>query len=406
MSIFEKSISNANQLIENKIKIVENGIDTKDVNVNKFFAFGKDRSPIRMIIGNKEFTEFNSLRISYSIDSACSAFSFDTIFYPSKGMSNTIKPFGLETVKIEYNDTEIFNGYIEKITTGYSNNGSNLNVQGRSKGGLLVDVDAKKAYYNSNSIVGIAQLNNILFVREPTGENFIAINIDEGENLFGILSKFASQKGMYAIPEFDGGLLFKKIKKLTKTSISIEDGNQNVLRISANFDITKRYYQYIGIKKGVSSKSAFDESINSIRGIKYFRGDDNSGDVSSIASKAKSRMIAESFTLAVSLSTWTLNNNLLQPGIIVKILSPMNMVYTPSDFVIKQIDYTYDINNGYIAEIQFTLPEAYTGENINTNFFGTYQEKDTNLFTKFTKIPDSKDVWDKASKIGQAIDSL
>lgn len=403
MSLID-GINNANIATKNIIGNIENEINTIPAKANKFLNLGKNKSPLKMLVNNKEFTEFNSLRISYSIDSACSAFSFNTIFYPSKGTSNTIKPFGLEEISIKYNNNDIFNGYIEKITTGYSNDGSNLNVQGRSKGGILVDSDIKKASYNTTTIVNLAQLNGFTFVDVDPNENFISLDIDEGENMFGFLSKLASQKGMFAIPKLDGGLLFKKINNLTNTSIKIKDGDQNVLGISANYDITKRFYQYIGIKKNTTPKTVIDNSIPFSRGLKYIRGDDNSSNTLEIAKKAKSKMIAESFTLAVSLSTWTLNKELLQPGLLVNVTSPMNMIYTESSFVIKQIDYTYDISNGYIAEIQLTLPEAYTGNDINPLLFGTYKDKNPLGFTKilsaFTKIPDSKDVYDKAKDLG------
>lgn len=395
MSVLDNTISNANSETLKTLRKVENGIDTKNVKINKFFALGKEKSPINMYVNGKEFTQFNSLRISYSIDSACSAFSFDTIFYPSKGTSNTIKPFGYESVKILYNNKTIFNGYIEKITTGYSNNGSNLNIQGRSLGGILVDSDIKKSYYQTTTLTNLAQLNGFLFLEVNPDERFQAVNIDEGENFFGIISKYASQKGLFAIPKLDGGLLFKKINRLTDTGFKIEDGSQNVLGISANFDITKRFFEYIGIKRNVSPKSIFDSSISTKRGLRYYRGDDLSGNTEEIAKKARSRMISESFTLAVSLSTWTLNDELLLPGILCKIKSPMNMIYNSESFVIKQIDYTYDINNGYLAEIQFTLPEAYTGENINPLFFGTFTEKDRSYREQFFRIPDNKEIYDK-----------
>jgi hypothetical protein len=56
----------------------------------------KKKSPLNIEINGKEFSEFNALRLSYAIDSGCAAFSFDTIFNPSKGLSNDIKPFGNE----------------------------------------------------------------------------------------------------------------------------------------------------------------------------------------------------------------------------------------------------------------------------------------------------------------------
>ena len=394
----DKNINNANTEILSWSNNVNNFVDVIDTETSNFFNLGNKKSPIKMLINNREFTEFNSLRISYSIDSACSAFSFDTIFYPGKGTSNTIAPFQYEEIKIIYNNKTIMNGYIEKIVTAYSNDGSKINIQGRSKSGILIDTDLNKKMYYNVSIKEIALDNSFLFIKNDPIVIYRTVEIDSGENAFSKFSKLALDRGMYAIPNYDGSLLFADITRLTNLNYTIEDGDQNVLGISASYDITTRFAKYIGFDKN-SSVTINDISIDNRRGQKYIRTNDITSDKTKIAKMARSKNIANSFTMAVSLSTWELNKNLLQPGMLINVNSPMNMIYQKSEFVIKQIDYTYDINNGYICEIQLTLPEAYTNNEPNPRFFGTYEEKDTSLFTKFTKIPDSKDVYDSARKI-------
>jgi prophage tail gpP-like protein len=252
-------------------------------------------------------------------------------------------------------------------------------------------------YYNV-SIKEIALDNSFLFVKNEPNEIYKTVEIDSGDNAFSKFSKLALDRGMYAIPNYDGSLLFADITRLTNLNYTIEDGDQNVLGISASYDITTRFAKYIGFDKN-SSVTINDSSIDNRRGQKYIRTNDITSDKTKIAKMARSKNIANSFTMAVSLSTWELNKTLLQPGMLINVNSPMNMIYQKSEFVIKQIDYTYDINNGYICEIQLTLPEAYTNNEPNPRFFGTYEEKEINSFTKFTKIPDSKDVYDSARKI-------
>lgn len=377
---------------------VENGIDLQNVNVNSFLNLGKKQSPLKIYINQEEFTEFNGLRLSYAIDSGCAAFSFDTIFYPSKGLSNYIKPFGNEFVTIEYNNKEIFEGYIEKITTGYSNSGSNINIQGRSRSAILLDTQISGGQSRSSTLVGLSQnFGYAGLVTANPNETYSLFEYDNGDNAFDILTKYASQKGLWAIPKFDGTLSFVKIEKLTNTGISIEDGNQNVLSITASYDVTKRFSEYIGYKKGNNPNRIDDKGVIN-RGKKYLRGNDIVSDLSQVAKLGRSKSIADSMNFSVVLSTWEWNKSLFQPGILIEITSPMNLIYKKSKFCVKQVDYTYDINSGFITELQLALPSVYTLEDPNTDFFQKYPDLELtwkNKIAGYLKIPDSKEAYDK-----------
>lgn len=377
---------------------VENGIDLQDVDVNSFLNLGKKQSPLKIYINNNEFSEFNGLRLSYAIDSGCAAFSFDTIFYPSKGLSNNIKPFGNEIIIIKYNDKEIFNGYIEKITTGYSNSGSNINIQGRSRSAILLDTQIKGGQSRSSTLVGLSQnFGYANLVTANPNETYPLFDYDSGDNAFDILTKYASQKGLWAIPKFDGTLSFVKIEKLTNTGISIEDGNQNVLSITASYDVTKRFSEYIGFKKGVNPTIIQDNGVIN-RGKKYLRGNDIVSDLTQVAKLGRSKSIADSMNFSVILSTWEWNKSLFQPGILIDITSPMNLIYKKSKFCVKQVDYTYDINSGFITELQLALPSVYTLEDPKTDFFQKYPDLGLTLKNKiagYLKIPDSKEAYNK-----------
>lgn len=387
------------EIINNLYNKTENGIfslDAKYSKIEKFLNLTKKQSDISVFINNNKFTEFNSLRITYSIDSACSAFSFNTIFYPNKGTSNTIKPFGNENIEIKYKGNTIFLGKIEKLTPGYGSDGSNLNIQGRSKGGLLVDSDIIPTHkYNTNLKTWVESCGYNFIDFEPN-ETLPLIDYDRGENAFDTISKYASQKGLWAIPKYNGNLLFKKISSLTSEGIKIQDGKQNVLGISASFDVTKRFSNYIGLKKN-SIKELKDLSMPE-RGLKYYRANDIISDLNLVAQKAFSKSISESFSLNTALSTWTYNDKLIQPGMIISVISPMNMIYSKLNLCVKQIDYTYNISDGYVCELQLVLPESYTGESINANLFGTYVEKFIGI-ENFLKIPDSKDIYENIKSL-------
>lgn len=377
---------------------VENGIDLQNVNVNSFLNLGKKQSPLKLYIDGDEFSEFNGLRLSYAIDSGCAAFSFDTIFYPSKGLSNNIKPFGNEKIIIKYNNKVIFNGYIEKITTGYSNSGSNINIQGRSRSAILLDTQISGGQSRSNTLVGLSQnFGYANIVTANPDETYPLFDYDSGDNAFDILTKYASQKGLWAIPKFDGTLSFVKIERLTNTGISIEDGNQNVLSITASYDVTRRNSEYIGFKKGLKPYIIEDKTITE-RGKKYLRGNDIVSDLGQVAKLGRSKAIADSMNFSVVLSTWEWNNSFFQPGILIEITSPMNLIYKKSKFCVKQVDYTYDINSGFITELQLALPSVYTLEDPNTDFFQKYPDLELtwkNKIAGYFKIPDSKEAYDK-----------
>jgi prophage tail gpP-like protein len=351
----------------------------------------KKKSPLNIEINGKEFSEFNALRLSYAIDSGCAAFSFDTIFNPSKGLSNDIKPFGNESIKIIYKGEYVFIGILEKITTGYSNSGSNINIQGRSKSGILLDTQVKGSQLANSTIEGLSQTFGFTEIKEKTKTTFPLFDWNSGDNAFDIISKYAAQKGLWAVPRFDGSLEFINFNKLTDPKISIQDGKENVLSISATYDVTKRFSEYVGYKKA-QQKKIFDNTISN-RGSKYFRADDNNGDLGKVAELGRSKSISESMTFSVVLSTWEWDKKLFQPGILLNVTSPMNLIYKESKFCVKQVDFTYDINSGYITELQLCLPSVFTLENPDLQFFKTFEDlslKDKGLLKQILGIPNNE----------------
>jgi prophage tail gpP-like protein len=351
----------------------------------------KKKSPLYVEINGKEFSEFNALRLSYAIDSGCAAFSFDTIFNPSKGLSNDIKPFGNEPIRIIYKEEYIFNGILEKITTGYSNSGSNINIQGRSKSGILLDTQVKGNQLANSTIEGLSQTFGFTEIKEKTKEIFPLFDWYSGDNAFDIISKYAAQKGLWAVPRFDGSLEFINFNKLTDPKISIQDGKENVLSISATYDVTKRFSEYVGFKKAQQKKIS-DNTITN-RGAKYFRADDNNGDLGKVAQLGRSKSISESMTFSVILSTWEWDKKLFQPGILLNVTSPMNLIYKKSIFCVKQVDFTYDINSGYITELQLCLPSVFTLTDPDLEFFKTFKDlslKDKASLKSILGIPNNE----------------
>ena len=376
---------------EFNLDLIEPEYDALNLNTKK-------KSPLIITINGKEFSEFNALRLSYAIDSGCAAFSFDTIFNPSKGLSNEIKPFGNEGISIYYKDTNIFTGKLEKITTGYSNSGSNINIQGRSKSAILLDTQISANLIKKSTLVGLSVLLEYPdLVEANPNEIFEQFEYDNGDNAFDILTKYASQKGMWAVPRFSGKLAFIKFDKLTNPRISMQDGNENVLSITASYDVTKRFGEYIGYKRNATPYKIQDFTVKN-RGKKYLRGNDIVSDLTQVAKLGRSKSISESMNFSVILSTWEWEGKLFQPGMIINITSPMNLIYKKSEFCIKQVDYTYDINSGFITELQLCLPSVFTLENPDIDFFKTFEDlsiKDKTILTQITKIPDRK-LYDKS----------
>jgi prophage tail gpP-like protein len=379
-----------------KFYTTENGIDLQNVKLNKFLNLNKSKNPLKIEIERKEFTEFNALRISYAIDSGCAAFSFDTIFNASKGLSNNIKPFGNEEIKIYYNNKNIFNGKIEKITSGYSNSGSNINIQGRSNSAILLDTQVDGNHLSNSTLNLLSNKFGYGDLIIAPNEQYSVFDWDSGDNAFDILSKYASQKGYWAIPNFNGKLEFIKIDKLTNANISMQDGDENVLSITASYDTTKRFNEYVGIKK--DKKTIIKDNSISNRGKKFFRANDIVSDLEQVAKLGRSKSISDSMNFSVILSTWEWEKKLFLPGILIYLTSPMNMIYKQSKFCIKQVDYTYDINGGYITELQLCLPSVFTLENPSLDFFETYYDLNTfekNEISGFLKIPDNDQIYEK-----------
>jgi hypothetical protein len=71
----------------------------------------------------------------------------------------------------------------------------------------------------------------------------------------------------------------------------------------------------------------------------------------------------------------------------------MNLIYKESKFCVKQVDFTYDINSGYITELQLCLPSVFTLTDPDLEFFKTFEDlslKDKGLLKQILGIPNNE----------------
>lgn len=312
---------------------------------------------------------FQGLRINFSVDSASSGFSFSCPFYPDKPLSNLFKPFGNENVTIKYKGKELLAGKAELITPGYDTNGSFVNVQGRSKTGVFVDSDAGKPYFRKNLTFNqIVKSYSDIVKAEPDTQRFPIVQHEPGTSIYEFFTKIAAGQGLWAIPQRDGSLIYKKILSTDPIQASLGDGSQNVMSIKSSYDVTKLFNTYVAIKSssGNSAKEFVTEELvrEESRGGKFYKPDQENASLKSVAERARSQALIDGIALSIQLAGWEWDDKLWQPGMMIEVHSPLNMIYKKSKFCIKTVELALDDSNGEMTTLALTLPNAFDNSKI------------------------------------------
>jgi prophage tail gpP-like protein len=323
--------------------------------------------------GGKIFQGWEQLTITRALESGADGFSFMAAFDSNnQDIKTSFKPYEYQECKVKIDDELIITGNIDTPAFDISISGNNVNIQGRSKTGVLIDCsyDGKSYQFRNMTLKDIASA-----VCSPFGISVNCINnsgniieaiLEPGQTPFEFLSGLAQANSLLISNDINGNLLIFKPDILSAPVQNIIEGKDNFISGSSSFDGQSRH--------SIIKVNTQQDGGNSIQGIaidnfitKYrpiiINGSETDGqNIIKAAEWKRAQMLAASFGINVIMAGFrTPSGVLYSPGHIVTLKAPSIYIYNETPFLIAEDTFSID-PSGKTTSMRLVLLSTYSGE--------------------------------------------
>ncbi len=341
----------------------------------KIVASTDDEIIIRL--DGKLFKGWTTANIQRNINTVADAFTFTLPYdYKDEQLRELTKSYS-------YKKCDLFIGgelYISAQTIKWSTGGRIGSVvktiEARTKAGHTVECMAQKkaVEYKNQTLSQIAtdilssygdDLKPQFF--DGDSDKFTKVRKEVTDTDFGFLSGLASQKGFMITSSDDGNLAFIRAAVEGKPVFRFIEGVTPIEHISVSSDGTKRFSSMQAVtesagKSGVNS-TLTDNTIPVYRPLVFSADDLEGGNLETSLKWRKSKALADSYKVSVTITGWrNENNKLWRENMKGTIKAPSVDIFTESDYIISSVRLTKNESGGNISQLQMVIPQAYSLE--------------------------------------------
>jgi len=330
---------------------------------------------VTIIINNVRIEQFSNENILLTIDNVGNGFSFNVPFFPgTREYRDLFRPFQYQDTQIYIGENLIVNGTVEKIAPSVSGTSNSVNVQGRSKTGILVDctfekdenLEFQKMALDEIAATAVNKFGLEVSFPDGPGAIFEKAGPDSPtENIFNFLQNLARQRSLLMSQTSDGKLLFRRAKTSGVPVAELIEGHQGILVSTATYDGTKRFSKYdvFGQEPGKNDNfaSIVDGSVIKLRPKSIQSNDTNQGNIEDVATWTITSDIAGSINSPIGYEGWLRPDGLLwAENELVLVQAPSIMIYKPYVMLIKSVNFNSTADSKTV-EFGLTIPGAYSG---------------------------------------------
>ena len=334
----------------------------------------KPKDQLTLVIENKEII-VNSARVIKTMDTAAHAWAASVAWIPyqDEELDSLFKPFSYPKAQIYIGNELLITGALYTVSPSRSLSGYVVNLDGYSYAADIID-SVVTAPYEVNDTTLQDRANKLLqnagiraIFEYDGGGAFKRITADKNDKIFDHLLSLAKQRGLLITTSSDGNLLFTKAKTNTESVGTIEFG-KHFVSMEGSFDGRTMYNSITAYGESPENPTKMatiiDSSIPKSRAFAFDADETTSGDIEAAAKWERSRIYAESLTIAIPVIGWFApNGELWRENTIVSVISPGLFTKNGFNFLIKQVEFILE-NNGKTAILSLIPPSIYTGEEI------------------------------------------
>lgn len=315
-------------------------------------------------------TGWSGFQVIRGLDQAADAFSFSFPWEATEENRLKFRAYRTSLIRIWHKDSLILTGRMEKLAPTWAPDRAEITLEGRGASGFLLDIDAVPGEYAAPFNTVSSQLipdepTKVFVAARPNQDVFVTV--DPGTKVWDVLSRTAASRGLWAVPQTDGNLVFQKIQP--EGNVEITEGISPVVSIATSHDLTQRFYRYQAIRTNdgdIETVEEIDRGVDPVRSSKIIETSEDA-DITETARFARARGIIDSYTCQVTVSGWTQNGELWRPGLGVEIFAPSAMMYNRRQMIVRRATFQIDESGGAITQLELTFPEAYSGNDVQTS---------------------------------------
>lgn len=206
-------------------------------------------STLTLLINNKNFQGWKSVRVTSGIQRAARDFSL-SISERFPGQEQPLRIVPGNSCQILIGSEVVLTGYVDTVAISHSKDSHEIAVTGRSKTQDLIDCGAQPPWGNikEKSIMEIAdQLAapykvDIVDAMGGDTETIPELGVTHGSTVFSVIESAARMKALLVTDDAEGRLLLTRAGTI-KATTGLELG-KNILAANATFDHRKRFSRY------------------------------------------------------------------------------------------------------------------------------------------------------------------
>jgi prophage tail gpP-like protein len=202
----------------------------------------------KLRVGGKEYTGWESVSITRSLENACSSFGFASTMHDPATRSDFKMRVGA-ACEIYIDETLVITGFIDEINPSHDAGSHEIPVAGRSKTEDIVDCSAAVApgQWTKQKVEAIAavlcQPYGIQVLAEvDTGDPAAKHVVEIGETIYESIERLCRGRGLLLTDDPQGRLVLTRAGSLRATDSLVL--GQNMLSCSARFGAAGRFSEY------------------------------------------------------------------------------------------------------------------------------------------------------------------
>lgn len=359
---------------------------------------------VTLKVNGKAFSSWESMTLTENLDEVADAFSFSAGYDPNRPeMVEAFRPFGYQPCTIDIDGELILTGRIEQVQAGTSADSRDINVQGRSLPGVLVDCGV---YFNPNDVLHTTEWRGLklgewakklatpygIKVTTPQGESSIIqtsttfsasapglgkvtdlnegkidlVRLSPGDKIADALVTNARPMGWLWNSSPVGELQLVRSEIDKPPMAHIIEGQGSFLSASLTADGTKRFsvirvLNNMGQFTDVAADAA-DDAVTVPRLSLQPGAGSNAFFIQTYANWARALTIADSIQVEAKVTGWkTDKGELWRKGACVRLQAPGAFITQDYEFIIAGV--TRELStSGRTTSLRLVLPATYTLE--------------------------------------------
>jgi prophage tail gpP-like protein len=334
---------------------------------------------VSIVIDGKKFIGFTGYNLNLAYDTF-DTFSFSAPYDPGmKELKEVITPFAFKLCEVYYNDILLFKGTLLTPDPEFTDQSSEITLQGYPLCGVLNDCMIPPTKYPLQcmgiNIKGIADAAcepysiPVIFDGE-VGPNFTEVSIEPTDKILDFLSRLAKQRNLLFTNNEKGQLVFFT-PKTEKTFVSFVEGKSPLISIKPKFDAQNFYSHITGFGKTdaeyPSLSYTFENKYLINKGIirhnsLTIEDSETSSDLENAVRAHAGRMFADCVNYELLCENHVNENNeVFKKGMAVCVSAPSAMITKETNFIARNVKLSRT-TEGKTATLTLVLPGAYTGE--------------------------------------------